>query len=45
VAPCQAILETTALDERQWLLCAGVALSIVVVCELGKALHRRADTR
>ena len=42
VAPCQAILETTALDEKQWLLCAGVALSVVAVCEIGKAVRRRA---
>jgi P-type Ca2+ transporter type 2C len=39
--PCQAILKTTALDEDQWLLCAGVALSIIVVSEIRKALLRR----
>jgi Ca2+-transporting ATPase len=38
--PFQAILRTRALDERQWLLCLVVALSIVVVCEIGKALPR-----
>jgi hypothetical protein len=27
LAPCQAILKTTALDVDQWLLCAAVALS------------------
>jgi P-type Ca2+ transporter type 2C len=37
IQPCQAILRTRALDERQWLLCLVVALSIVVVCEIRKA--------
>jgi Ca2+-transporting ATPase len=41
LAPCQAVLRTTALDEKQWLLCLAVALSVVAVCELGKALRRR----
>ena len=41
VAPCQAILKTTELDESQWLLCAGVALSIVAVSEARKAVLRR----
>jgi P-type Ca2+ transporter type 2C len=41
VAPCQAILKTTELDESQWLLCAGVALSIVAVSEIRKAVLRR----
>ena len=36
VAPCQAVLKTTPLDENQWLLCLGVALSVVVVSELKK---------
>ena len=40
--PCQAVLKRTALDERQRLLCLGVALSIVVVSEIKKALSRRA---
>ena len=43
LGPCQAVLKTTALDERQWLLCLGVALSIVVVSEIKKALSRRAN--
>lgn len=42
VGPCQAVLKTTALDESQWLLCLGVALSIVVASEIKKALARRA---
>jgi Ca2+-transporting ATPase len=40
--PCQAVLKTTPLDEDQWLLCLGVALTIVVVSEIKKALPRRA---
>ena len=42
LGPCQAVLKTTPLDENQWLLCLGVALSIVVVSEAKKALSRRA---
>jgi P-type Ca2+ transporter type 2C len=44
LAPCQAILKTTELDESQWLLCAGVALSIIVVSEIRKAVLRRTVT-
>jgi Ca2+-transporting ATPase len=40
--PCQAILKTTELDESQWLLCAGVALSIIAVSEIRKVVLRRA---
>jgi Ca2+-transporting ATPase len=42
VEPCQAILKTTSLDEAQWLLCVAVALSIIVISEIRKALRRRA---
>jgi P-type Ca2+ transporter type 2C len=42
LGPCHAILKTTALDEDQWLLCAAVALSIIVVSEIRKAVLRRA---
>ena len=45
VGPCQAILKTTELDESQWLLCAGVALSIVAVSEIRKAVLRRRGIR
>ena len=41
LAPCQAILKTTALDVDQWLLCAAVALSIIAVTESRKAFLRR----
>jgi Cation transporting ATPase, C-terminus len=40
LAPCQAILKTTALDIDQWLLCAAVALSIIAVTEIRKAFLR-----
>jgi P-type Ca2+ transporter type 2C len=39
--PCQAILDTVTLDVPQWLLCLGVALPIVAVSEIRKALLRR----
>jgi P-type Ca2+ transporter type 2C len=41
LAPCQAILKTTALGVDQWLLCAAVALSIIAVAELRKAFLRQ----
>ena len=41
LAPCQAILKTTALDVDQWLLCAAVALSIIAVTEIRKAFLRQ----
>jgi Ca2+-transporting ATPase len=44
VRPCQAILKTTELDESQWLLCAGAALSIIAVSEIRKAVLRRRGT-
>lgn len=42
LVPFQAILKTTALDQGQWLLCAAVALSIIAVSEIQKAVVRRA---
>ena len=44
LGPCQATLETTALDVRQWLLCLAVALAIVAVSEIRKAVPRRTGT-
>jgi Ca2+-transporting ATPase len=41
LGPCQMILKTTELDEDQWFLCGAVALSIVVVSEIRKAVLRR----
>jgi len=41
VAPLQRLFDTTAISAVQWLACAGVASSILVVEELRKALHRR----
>jgi len=40
--PLQAFLKTTSLDARQWLICLAVALSIVVVSEIQKAVRRHA---
>ena len=37
--------EDHELDESQWLLCAGVALSIVAVSEIRKAVLRRRGIR
>jgi Ca2+-transporting ATPase len=39
--PLQKFLKTTSLDVRQWLICLAVALSIVVVSEIRKAVLRR----
>jgi P-type Ca2+ transporter type 2C len=39
--PLEAFLKTTSLDVRQWLICISVALSIIVVSEIRKALRRR----
>jgi hypothetical protein len=33
--------ETTSLDAQQWLICICVALSIIVVSEVRKAIRRR----
>jgi Ca2+-transporting ATPase len=38
--PFQAFLKTTNLDIQQWLVCAAVALSIIVVSEIRKAVLR-----
>ena len=37
----QTVLKTVRLDVRQWLICAAVALSIVVAAEIRKAALRR----
>ncbi len=39
--PFQRILKTTTLDVREWLLCAAVALPIIMVAETRKAIRRR----
>ena len=39
--PLQKFLQTTSLDVRQWAICLAVALSIVVVSEIRKAVVRR----
>jgi Ca2+-transporting ATPase len=38
--PLEAFLKTTSLDVRQWLVCIGVSLSIIVVSEIRKAVRR-----
>ena len=38
--PLQAFLNTTSLDVRQWSVCLAVALSIVVVSEIRRAVRR-----
>jgi hypothetical protein len=39
--PLQAFLKMSSLDVQQWLICAGVALSIIVASEIRKAVRRR----
>ncbi len=42
--PLQTFLKTTSLDVQQWLICLAVALSIVVVSEIRKAVRRKTAT-
>jgi Ca2+-transporting ATPase len=42
--PLQAFLKTTSLDLQQWLICTGVALSVIIASEIRKAIRRRAAT-
>ena len=37
----QAVMKTTRLDVRQWLICTAVALAIVAAAEIRKAVRRR----
>jgi len=39
--PLETFLKTSSLDVQQWLVCTGVALSIIVVSEIRKAVRRR----
>jgi len=41
--PFQKFLDTTSLDIQQWLICTGVALSIIIVSEIRKLIRRRKD--
>jgi Ca2+-transporting ATPase len=41
LGPFQRLLDMTPLDVQQWLICVCVALSIIVVSEIRKALARR----
>jgi Ca2+-transporting ATPase len=40
LGPLQTFLKTTSLDGRQWLICTGVALTIVAASEIRKAVRR-----
>jgi Ca2+-transporting ATPase len=42
LGPLKALLNTTSLDVQQWLICTCVALSVIVVSEIRKAVRRRA---
>jgi magnesium-transporting ATPase (P-type) len=41
LGPLESLLETTPLDVQQWLICSCVALSVVLVSEIRKAVLRR----
>jgi Ca2+-transporting ATPase len=41
LGPLEALLKTTPLDIQQWLICLCVALSMIVMSEVGKAVQRR----
>jgi P-type Ca2+ transporter type 2C len=43
--PFHAVLKTTTLDVRQWLICAAAALSIILAAEIRKAARRSAWRR
>ncbi len=43
LSPFQTVLGTTRLTVPQWLVCAAVALSVVVAAEIRKALRRADD--
>ena len=45
LGPFQSVLMTTRLDVPQWLVCTGVALTIIVVTEIRKAVRRRIAAR
>jgi hypothetical protein len=43
--PFQRFLDTASLDVQQWLICIGMALSVIVASEIRKALRRRNHPR
>jgi Ca2+-transporting ATPase len=45
LGPFQAFLKMTSLDVRQWLICIGTALSVIVASEIRKAVRRRNHPR
>jgi Ca2+-transporting ATPase len=45
LGPLQNLLETTSLDLRQWFICIGAALVVVVASEIRIAIIRRSASR
>ena len=45
LGPLQSFLKTTALDVQQWLICICVALSLLLISEIRKAILRRNAAR
>jgi Ca2+-transporting ATPase len=43
LGPFEKLLTMTPLDVQQWIICIAVALSIIVISEIRKALKRRAE--
>jgi Ca2+-transporting ATPase len=41
LGPLESLLDTTPLDVQQWLTCGAVALSVVAISEIRKAVRRR----
>ncbi len=41
LGPLQAFLDTVALTVQQWLICLALALTILIVSEIWKAVQRR----
>lgn len=41
LGPFEKLLTMTSLDVQQWIICVAVALSIIVISEIRKALKRR----
>ena len=41
LGPFRPFLDTTTLTAQQWLICAALAVSILVVSEVWKAIRRR----
>ena len=44
LGPLQAFLDTVGLSLQQWLICLAMALTILVVSEIWKAIQRRTSS-